>query len=159
MKVVFCHHAERERGKSFNSQNDSITSLGKKDAEIVSKLIKKLDSQNKIKAVFSSPYLRCMETAKIVTKGLSGISIETDERLNEFKSKVVETWVEFQNRINDFLIEKENEFEKDDVIVCFTSGLNIVGFINWSYGLSASENAPYLGVPSCSPIMFTKNKR
>ena len=83
--------------------------------------------------------------------------IIADDRLNEFDSKN-EDWVYLQNRVNECIEDILKKYDDEDMIICVTSGVNIVSFINKAYGLTASKNAPFLGVPNCCPIIFDYKK-
>ena len=154
MNIIYCHHAEREVKGSW-TQEDGLTKLGKKDAKIAGKMIAK--HQN-VKAIYTSPYFRCKETAKIINKYICAPIIE-DARFNEFvRSDNIESWVDLQNRIVAALKDIVEKFNDDDTILCVTSGVNIAGFINYQLSLQASENMAFLGVISCSPIIFKFKK-
>ncbi len=154
MNIVFCHHAEREI-KEKPTQADGITRLGKKDAKIVGKMIEK--HQN-VKAIYTSPFFRCKETARIINKFL-GVPIVEDARFNEFVSRdKLETWTDLQNRIIEALKDIVAKYNDEDSIVCVTSGVNIAGFIDFQLGLQPSEDMAFLGVISCSPIIFKYKK-
>lgn len=150
MNIIYCHHAERDvKGKP--TQQDGLTQLGKKDAKITGKMIAK--HQN-VKAIYTSPYFRCKQTAKIINKYI-GVPIIEDARFNEFVSKDnKESWADAQNRIVEALKDIVEKYNDEDAIVCVTSGVNIAGFINYQLSLQASENMAFLGVISCSPIIF-----
>lgn len=152
MNIVYCHHAQRAY---TGSQDDDITDLGKKDAELVGQFIKHIPN---VKAIYTSPYFRCIETARIINKSLNVPIIEED-RFNEFVSKEnKETWVDLQKRVITGIKDIVNKYNDEDSIICVISGVNIAGFIDWNLGLEPSENMPFLGVISCSPIIFKYNK-
>ena len=68
MNIVYCHHAQRNRGK-IATQNDDITKLGKKDAEIVSELLDELQRlKGKVVAIYTAEFLRCTKTAEIINQ-------------------------------------------------------------------------------------------
>lgn len=160
MKIIYCHHALRDFGNP-PTQEDGITSVGKKDAQIVARLL--FDAKNKgmnIVAIYSSPFRRCMDTAKIINKKLQ-VEIIEDKRFNEFNKKTSvkdETWIELQNRVREAIKEIVFKYDENDVVVCITSGVNIAPFISLAYNLQSTEETPFIGVPSCSPIVFTINK-
>ena len=52
----------------------------------------------------------------------------------------------------------ELKYNNDDIVVCVTSGINIVSFINKAYNLQSSNDAPFLGITSCCPIIFDYKK-
>lgn len=153
MNIIYCHHAQRDY---TGNQNDDITALGRMDAELVGKFMKKIKN---IKAIYSSPYFRCMETARLINKSL-GVPIIEEERFNEFVSKEnKETWVDLQRRVIAGIEDIVNKYSNEDTVICVTSGVNIAGFIDWNLGLKPSEKMAYLGIISCSPIIFKYNKK
>ena len=44
MKIIYVHHAQRDKGNS-STQEDGITELGIKDAEIVAEILCKLNEK------------------------------------------------------------------------------------------------------------------
>ena len=153
MYIVYCHHAQRAH---TGSQEDDLTSLGRRDADLVGEFMKQIPN---VKAIYTSPYFRCQETAKIINKSLNVPIIEED-RFNEFVSKEnKETWVDLQKRVIAAIKDIIAKYNDEDSIICVTSGVNIVGFLDWSLGLQPSENMPFLGIISCSPIIFQYNKK
>lgn len=153
MNIVYCHHAQRVY---TGSQKDDITDLGEKDAELVGQFIKQIPN---VKAIYTSPYFRCLETARIINKSLNVPIIEED-RFNEFVSKEnKETWVDLQRRVIAGIKDIVNKYNDEDSIICVTSGVNIAGFLDWNLGLEPSENMQFLGIISCSPIIFKYNKK
>ena len=153
MNIIYCHHAQRIY---TGSQKDDITDLGKKDAELVGQFIKDIPN---VKAIYTSPYFRCVKTARIINKSLNVPIIEED-RFNEFVSKEnKETWVDLQKRVIAGIKDIVNKYNDEDTIICVTSGVNIAGFLDWNLGLKPSENMPFLGIISCSPIIFKYNKK
>ena len=156
MKIIYVHHAQRDKSNGVNQDND-ITDLGRRDAELQSELFASI-GEDKIKAIYTSPFYRCKKTALILNEKLN-LPIFEDERLNEFeKSFHKETWTDVQNRIIACLKDIVDKYEDDDAVICVTSGVNIAGFINVAYKLKPSENTPYIGVSSCSPLGFTIDK-
>ena len=155
MKIIYVHHGNRNVCNS-PTQQDDLTELGYKDCEIVAELLANVKIKDKIKAIYTSPYFRCKETAEIINKFLNAPIID-DDRLNEFDSKS-ETWVDLQNRVNDCIDDILKKFDDNDMIICVTSGVNIVSLINKAYGLPSSNDAPFIGVPNCCPIIFDYKK-
>lgn len=155
MKIIYCHHALRKRGE-VASQQDGIEDLGIEDANIVAKLLEIANKKGQLKAIYTSTYYRCTETAKIINS-IINVSIVEDERLNEFDSKS-ESWVELQIRVRQSVLDAMKNYNDDDMLVFVTSGVNVAPFISLAYGLDASENAPFIGVPSCSPLVFDIKK-
>lgn len=168
MKIFYVHHMLRATSKS-PSQNDGVEKLGKKDAKLTAKLF--LYAKNKgvnIKAIYTSTYFRCIETTKIINKYIK-VPIIEDERLNEFVGTdgakkyglppdTAETWLNCQNRIIACLKDIVDKYNKDDVVICVTSGVNLTAFISLAYQVKPSEKLPFPLVPSCSPIAFEIDK-
>ena len=154
MNIIYCHHAERKI-KGSPTQQDGLTKLGKQDAKTVGKMIAK---HQKVKAIYTSPYYRCKETANIINKYLRVPVIE-DARFNEFvSSDNKESWVDLQKRIVEALKDIVEQFNDNDTVVCVTSGVNIAGFIDYQLSLQPNEQMAFLGVISCSPIIFKIKK-
>ena len=80
MKVVYLHHAERDLNHvdSNDFSKDTITKDGIKEAKIVGKLL----SKNEFTCIYTSPYTRCVETAKIINEFLH-VPIYEMEDINE----------------------------------------------------------------------------
>ena len=155
MKIIYCHHALRKRGE-IPTQQDGIEDLGIEDANIVAKLLVLANKNNNIKAIYTSPYYRCYKTAQIINQHIN-VPIFEDERLNEFDSKT-EKWVDLQKRVMQSVFDAIENYSEQDTIVFVTSGVNVAPFILLAYGFDVSENAPFIGVPSCSPLVFDIKK-
>ncbi len=156
MKIIYVHHGNRKI-ENPPSQKDDLTELGYKDCQLVSELFKHESIKNSLKAIFTSSFFRCTKTAEIINQ-FHNVPIIKDNRLNEFKSFKNETWTQAQTRIInciDDIIEKYND---EDTIICVTSGVNLGAFICKSFGIVPSESTPFLGVASCSPIIFNYKK-
>ena len=55
MKIIYCHHAERDVDpRKLRSQDDDLTDNGIKDAELVSELL----ANQKINAIYTSTFYR-----------------------------------------------------------------------------------------------------
>ena len=169
MKIIYVHHALREKGNP-PTQEDGIQPLGIKDAENTAELLKIMSEQSKstFKAIYTSPYYRCVKTAEIINKHIN-LPIYEDPRLNEFKKvfeviegglsvSKTETWIECQNRIREAIKDIVFKYDDNDTVICVTSGVNITAFIGLAYKIPASENLPFPWVPSCSPIGFEIDK-
>lgn len=168
MKIIYCHHALRKLGNP-PSQNDDIKKLGKKDAKLVSDIL--LDAQkhgSNIKAIYTSPYLRCKKTAEIINKHIN-VPIIEDSRLNEFvnvhhavkyglSADASENWVDCQNRVIECIKDIVLSFNDNDTVICVTSGVNITAFISVAFKIKPNNNLPFPLVPSCSPIGFNIDK-
>lgn len=69
MKIVYMHHAERERNAHAawgtpERTFDEITDLGKRQTELLAERLK----NEKITAIITSPYTRCRHTAEIINQ-------------------------------------------------------------------------------------------
>lgn len=151
MKFVYVHHGNRKVvGKP--SQNDDLTTLGKKDCALVAKLLNNPDVKTNAKAIFTAPNQRCRKTAQIINRHIK-LPIVEDALLNEFDKKQ-ETWVDCQNRIVTFIDNTLKTYGKTDMVICVTSGVNIAGFICKAFQIPVSENNAFVGVPNCCPLIF-----
>ena len=156
MRIIYVHHAQRDASEGLNQNND-ITELGFRDAQIQAEMLSSLTKLN-YKAIYTSPFYRCRKTADIINAKFN-LPIFEDERLNEFQRKTKdETWVDVQTRIAECLKDIVDRYEENDVVICVTSGVNVAAFINLAYKLKPSENAPFIGISSCSPLGFTIDK-
>ncbi len=152
MKIIYVHHGNRAiKGKA--TQEDDLTDLGYRDCNLVAELLNNEKIKDNIKAIYSSNFFRCTKTAEIINTFLN-VPIIEDDRLNEFGSIENESWVDAQKRIIDCLESIIKKFNADDVVICVTSGVNIAGFICKSFNIEPNNQVPFLGVPSCSPIIF-----
>ena len=150
MKIFYVHHANREiKGKP--TQEDSITEIGEKDAKIMANTFAQLRDKFDIKAIYTSPFLRCKKTAEIINLEIK-VPIYEDARLNK------ETWADCQKRTMSFLKETVYKYGNNDTVLCVTSGVNLTGFIAVAYKLEPNENLPFPIVASCSPIGFEITK-
>lgn len=167
MKIIYVHHALREKGNP-PSQNDNIQPLGEKDAEIVAELLKMMPEKYNVKAIFTSPYYRCAKTAEIINSYIQ-VPIFEEPRFNEFNNvfNVVEgkkstgkteSWLECQLRIRDAIKDIVDKYEDKGAVVCVTSGVNITAFISLAFKIKPSEDLPFPMIPSCSPIGFDIDK-
>ena len=156
MKIIYVHHALRDTGNP-PSQDDNIKPLGRQDAEVVSKLLQNARERGQnIKAIYTSDYYRCAETSGIINQIIE-VPIYKEPRLNEFDSKN-ESWVNLQTRVRNAIFDIVCNYADTDAVICVTSGVNVVSFLQLAFGLQVSEDAPYIGVPSCSPLFFEITK-
>lgn len=153
MKAIYCHHAQRDCGNP-PSQENGLTKLGIKDAKLTAELFSQFTN---IKAIYTSNFYRCTKTAKLINK-IINVPIFEDSRLNEFKSVENETWVDLQKRIISLLDELNKKYNENDKIICVTSGVNVGAFICWGFNLEPSDNTPFIGIDSCSPLIFPAPK-
>ena len=167
MKIFYVHHALRDKGNP-PTQEDGILPLGIEDANLTGKIFSNGSKHFRTVAIYTSPYFRCKETARIINTYLN-VPIIEDHRLNEFGSvhKAVkgedcssgqETWKDCQQRITDLVKEIVNKYEDADMVICVTSGVNLTAFVNIAYGLDVDNARPFPIVASCSPIGFDINK-
>ena len=163
MKIFYIHHALRNMGNP-PSNDDGILPLGIKDAKLVAKILRPLETKSKIKAIYTSPYFRCKKTAEIINKYFNVPVIE-EPRLNEYNNVFAavkgqkgnqksETWAECQQRIQDAIKDIVYKYDDRDAVLCITSGVNLTAFINIAYHLPPSNTAPFPLVAGCSPVGF-----
>lgn len=99
--VYFVRHGEYENPKGvqpFRVVGYPLSEKGKKQSEQIAKFL----AGKNVEAVFSSPILRCHQTAEIIAKQLSKVSIAVDERLIEVGSPFTEMKdEEFNPKAND----------------------------------------------------------
>ena len=156
MKIIYMHHAERNIGNNHNNpelrQLEDITSIGIQEAELLSK---RMEKQN-IKAIVTSPYLRCVHTAEIINK-YHNVPIVVDERFNEMYSG--EEWQNLLKRNMEAIDSIVNTYNDDDTIICITSGVNFSAFVCYFYNIEPNNNVPWSQAADISPIIFTKGKK
>ncbi|MBQ8426078.1 MAG: histidine phosphatase family protein [Clostridia bacterium] len=153
MKIIYVHHAMREKGKP-PSQLDDITSLGEKDAGLYAEIFNLVkDNGINIKAIYTSPFLRCKKTSEIINSKMK-VPIFEEDRFNEFGSEEGESWVDLQKRVRLGIKDIVAKYNNEDAVICVTSGVNVVSFISLAYKLKPSESAPFIGIVSCSPLIF-----
>ncbi len=156
MKVIYIHHAERDSKKENIGYPElrmleDITERGIKEAEIVAD---KLQGRTDVKAIYTSPYLRCVHTSEIVNSNID-VPIIEDERLNEIQKG--EKWKDFLERNIDILSELDKLYGKDDTIICMTSGVNLTAFICYFYNIQPTDNTIESQAFGISPINFVSN--
>ena len=131
--------------------------LAKKDAKIVAKLFEKASKNLNIKAIYSSPFKRCIKTANIINKKLQ-LPLISEERFNEFCSVKNESWFDCQQRIINAIKDIVNKYDDNDTVICVTSGVNLTAFISLAYNIKPNNDLPFPMVMSCSPICFKIDK-
>ena len=156
MKIVYVHHGHRLKGNP-STQQDDLTEIGYKDCNLTAELFNVSKIKENFKAIITSPFFRCKKTAEIINKHLN-LPIFEDERLNEFRSFENETWLDALNRVIECINDIINKYDNNDAIICVTSGLNVGAFICKFFGIQPSNNTPFVGVPSCSPLVFEIDK-
>ena len=153
MKIIYVHHAMRDKGNP-PSQLDDITNLGEQDAKINAEIFEFAKQNNlNIKAIYTSPFLRCKKTAEIINDKIQ-VPIFEEKRFNEFGSEEGESWIDLQTRVRLAIKDIVQQYKNDDAVICVTSGVNVASFISLAYKLQPSSNAPFVGVISCSPLIF-----
>lgn len=156
MKIVYMHHAERDKSSaaewgSFERTFDDITEIGKKQAELLAQRLK----NEKISAIVSSPYLRCMHTAEIINK-YHNLEIKEDCRFNEIQKD--EEWISLLKRNMEAIDEIVKSHSDDEIILCVTSGVNISAFICYTYNIVPSNDVPWSQACDISPVIFDIKK-
>ena len=157
MDIVFVHHANRDI-KDKPTQQDLITDIGYRDCMLTAELLNDDRVKGKLKAVYTSPFIRCRKTAELVNTYIK-LPIIEDNRLNEFKSVEGESWVECQTRVEDCLNDIVSKYDDNDMVIVVTSGVNMAAFINKAYGIKPNKNAPFINIATCSPLIFKYSKR
>lgn len=156
MKIIYMHHAERKINQELHNQNikqrDDITDNGIKEALLIAEQVKKIKN---IKAIYTSPYLRCRHTAEIINKFIN-VPIYEEERFNEKNSE--ELWQKFLEKnmeaINDIVVNYDDE----DTIICVTSGVNFTAFVCYFYKIIPTNDTFWSQACSISPISFEIQK-
>ncbi len=157
MRIVFVHHGNRKI-ENPRSQKEGLTEIGYKDCELVAELLNNAKTRENFEAIYTSQFFRCKKTAEIINKFLN-VPIFEDKRLDEYRSVEGESWVDLQTRVGLCLDDLVQKYDDNDTVICVTSGLNVVAFTNKAYNLSPSENAPFIFIPSCSPMFFNYKKQ
>ena len=156
MKIIYMHHAERNISKDHlnpeSRQLEDITDIGIKEAELLAERLK----NQKITAIVTSPYLRCVHTAEIINKYQNAPIIE-DERFNEMEHN--EEWKHLLSRNMEAIDDIVNSYKDDDTIICITSGVNFSAFVCYFYNIEPTNDVPWSQAGDISPIIFTKGKK
>jgi len=156
MKIIYMHHAERNITKNHNDKDlrqlEDITERGIHEAEIVRDRLK----DQKIDAIVSSPYLRCMHTAQIINE-YHNLEIIEDNRFNE--KRLDEEWKTFLERNMAAIDDIYHKFSDDSTIICVTSGVNLSAFVHYFYDIPPSNYAPWCQANGISPVNFSKGKK
>ena len=156
MKVIYMHHAERDSkkeniGHPELKKLEDITERGIKEAKILSEYLK---NRTDIKAIYTSPYIRCKHTADIINSYIN-IPIIEDERFNEIQKG--EEWGHFLQRNINALKELDDKYTKDDTIICVTSGVNLTAFVCYFYDVESTNDTKACQGFSISPVNFVSN--
>lgn len=161
MRIIYMHHAERNIGPNHNDpilkQEEDITENGIQECELLGKEFITNNNKYNIKAIYTSPYKRCVHTASIINKYLN-VDIIEDERLNEGKDKEElksgNLYLRVMNSIDDIVKKYNNE---DDILV-ITSGVNLTAFICYFYNIDPKTNPTIAQGTFCSPVNFYMEK-
>lgn len=156
MKIIYMHHAERKKNNNYawgskERENDGITKTGIKEAKLISKQCKKLN----IKAIITSPYLRCKLTAEIINK-YHNLQIIEDERFNEIQKG--EEWKKCLKRNMKAIDDIVKNYDDEDTIICISSGVNISAFICYFYNIEPTNEVSWTQAGTISPIIFNLKK-
>ena len=156
MKIVYMHHAERERNTHAawgtpERTFDEITDLGRRQAELLAERLR----NEKITAIITSPYTRCRHTAEIINH-YHHLDIVEDERFNEIQKN--EEWESLLKRNMAAIDDIVRQYEDDDIIICVTSGVNISAFICYTYHIAPSNYVPWTQAADLSPVVFNIKK-
>lgn len=163
MRIIYMHHAERNIGPNHNNpilrQEEDITKTGIEECELLGKEFVQNTNNYNIKAIVTSPYLRCKHTSEIINKYLK-VPIIEDERFNECQSKEEmnsgDLWKRIMSGIDD--IVKNDSYKNEDDILIVTSGINLTGFVCYFYNINP-ESKPKLSQGTfCSPVNFMIEK-
>lgn len=147
MKIVYMHHAERDK-----NEDDNITERGIRHISLFSEMAKDV----KFDAIFSSVHLRCRRTADIVNQ-YHNLEIIEDERFNEKRKD--EDFRSFLERNMEAIDDIVKAYSDDSLILCVTSGVNISAFICYAYNVSVSNDLDYIQACDISPVIFNIKKR
>ncbi len=156
MKVIYMHHAERDSKKENIGHpelrmKEDITERGIKEAKLIAE---KLKGRTDIKAIYTSPYLRCKHTVDIINNHIS-VPIIADERFNEIQKG--EEWKDFLQRNINALKALDDKYTKDDTIICVTSGVNLTAFVCYFYDIEPTNDTKACQGFSISPVNFVSN--
>lgn len=161
MRIIYMHHAERDIGPNHNDpllrQEEDITESGIQECELLGKEFTTNNNEYKIKAIYTSPYKRCVHTASIINKYLN-VPIIEDDRLNECTEKEEMRSGDLYKRIMASIDDIVNQYNNEDDILVVTSGINITGFICYFYNIDPTSNPPLAQGTFCSPVNFYINK-
>ncbi|MDD4110302.1 MAG: histidine phosphatase family protein [Clostridia bacterium] len=156
MNFFYIHHAERDFQSNIEWNEHGLTNSGIKEAELLNEALIMEKEKIKIVAIYTSPYKRCVETAKILNRNLS-LPILEDIRFNEIARNKGEPWKDFLNRnicAIDTIYKKYKA--KNENVIIVTSGVNISAFICYFYNIRPTKNTPCSQALRTSPILFQK---
>ena len=158
MKIIYLHHAEREKSGNRNDKTlanlEDITKDGIKSCELLAKKLKDI----KVTAIVTSPYIRCVHTAQIINK-YHNVPIIEDERFNETDYYNNETFESMLKRDMEAIDDIVKKYDDDSNIICVSSGNNISAFICYFYNITPGKNTPWAQAISLSPVSFYIKKQ
>jgi len=134
MNILFVRHGESGRNAKITDEKDSdLTPLGKKQAELLGKRLKKY----KISKIYTSNLLRAKETGEIISKILNVPIDKNLEELNEYPSKYLRYRLKpFPRRLKKlkkFLDKLSKERSEDKTILIVAHGVTnriIMGYLS-----------------------------
>ena len=109
------------RGYGFRNRSARILEIGKPVIEEMAQFLKDIPSDYNV----SSEYIRCQETAEIITN-IANKQFVFDKRLNEF---FFETFSHMRRRVREFLDEMEGS-NHQTILVC-SHGAILAGLISF----------------------------
>lgn len=116
---LFVRHAHRDTAD--RSLDNGLSEKGHSQGLEIQKYLENLDKKRKPLSVFSSPKVRCLETAAYVAKW-AGVDVEIDQRLDE--QHPGETEAKFVKRVEQFYKDTRKLSE-----VCFVSHGDVLPLI------------------------------
>ena len=155
MQILYVHHAERDvLNKSVDRQLQDITENGIKESVLLGEKLKELNLN--ITAIYTSPYLRCMHTAKIINKYIN-VPIYEETRFNEMNS--FENWKEFSLRNMEAIDDIVNKHDENEFIICISSGVNLSPFIYYFTNIEPTNDSPKIQAITLSPVLFSTDNK
>lgn len=160
MKIIYMHHADRDMSKG-KSQENSITKHGKKEAQIIARIIK--DNKFQIKCIYAGTFLRYHQTAEQISKNLK-VPIIIDSRLNEHNwdntnNEKKEKSTAYEARTHKFLSDVITKHNNDDTIICMTSGITLHWFVTYFLkGAAPIKGFQFMHGATVSPVVFVYDK-
>ena len=171
MRIYFLRH-----GKA-NYKKDKLTQLGKKEAKMASLQF----GHENIKKIYSSPALRCVQTAKIISKKL-GVDFEIINEIherNKIKNPLTETEIEVNDNYLNYNYENESYFTCKNYIDQNINAIKklvekhlineenflIIAHSSTAYALNAYINGiprngkiKWMKIGNCSKLCYEKDK-
>jgi len=148
MKIVYLHHAHRDRSGG-TAQSNPLSKHGEREAKIVGDVVKNIP----VKTIYMGEYLRYAQTAEHVNRHTDA-PIKIDARLNEFDGDKDA----FRARTHAFLRDIIDAHENDDVVFCITSGVNLNEFLTFFMNCKPKDGFQYVQAAGVCPIIFEYRK-